>query len=292
MKKILVFGINGFSGKNILKYFRNVIDNKSYSIFGCDIKEDEEISRQLDVYCGDMTNGLFVRDLIAKIKPDYIINLAGSFISSSFDILFKQNVTGSKNILDAVVYSNHPVTKILLIGSAAEYGFPERNPVRETDKPLPVSPYGLTKYIQTEVASYYHRVHNVPVIIARTFNIIGQGLSEALSVGNFLLQIEKAENGTTIEVGNLDSYRDFLDIEQVVAHYWVLLTHGKSGEAYNVCSGKPTKMEEILRKLIQEAGKEINYMPQKGLLKSKDVSIIYGSNEKLRNLYEDIGRCF
>ena len=292
MKKILVFGINGFSGKNFLKHFREVTDCISYSVFGCDIKEDEEISKQLNVYIGDITNHLFVIDLISKIKPDYILNLAGSFISPSFDTLFRQNVAGSKNILDAVVNCNYPVKKILFIGSAAEYGFPERNPVRETDKALPVSPYGLTKYIQTEVAGYYHRVHNLPVIIARTFNIIGQGLSEALSIGNFLLQIERAENGSTIEVGNLESYRDFLDIEQVVAHYWVLLNHGKSGEIYNVCSGKPAKMEEILRKLIQDAGKDINYLPRKDLLKSNDVSIIYGSNEKLRSLYEDISRCF
>lgn len=292
MNKILVFGINGFSGKNFLKYFKDVTDCNSYAIFGCDIKEDEEISQQLNVHIGDITNDLFVKDLIAAIKPDYIINLAGTFISSSFDILFKHNVSGSKNILDAVLYCNHPIKKILLIGSAAEYGFPERNPVNETNKALPVSTYGLTKYFQTEVASYYYRVHHLPVIIARTFNIIGKGLSEVLSIGNFLRQIEKAEDGSTIEVGNLNTYRDFLDIEQVIAHYWTLLNHGKPGEIYNVCSGTPTKMEEILKKLIQDSGKKIKYLIREDLLKRMDLSIIYGSPEKLKSLYEDINRSF
>lgn len=293
MITILAFGINGFTGKHFEKYVQTLPNAKEFQFIGVDVLAKSSLVSTIFKYLEcDILDKERVQQIIVETRPTFILNFVGTFTATSLDDYYSLNVRASENILDACVKSEHKIEKILLIGSAAEYGIPKRNPIHEEDKSSPINLYGITKLFQTELALFYFRAFKIPVVVARTFNIIGEGISNKLSVGNFIKEIDNASDGDTINVGNLDSSRDFLDAASVVMHYWHLTLHGTPGEIYNVCSGKPTKIKDLLEKLITESGRKLKYKSSESLVKSFEVSEIFGSNEKLEKSYANSARSF
>jgi GDP-4-dehydro-6-deoxy-D-mannose reductase len=148
--------------------------------------------------------------------------------------------------------------------------------------------YGLSKVYQTHLVRYYHQVHQVKTIIARTFNLTGKGISASLSVGNFQIQIDAAQDGDSLMVGNLDSERDFLEVGTAVELYMFLLRHGKAGEIYNICSGKPIRIGDLLADMIAKSGKSLLLEVAPQLLQGNDIPQIYGNRTKLDELLSRI----
>lgn len=85
-----------------------------------------------------------------------------------------------------------------------------------------------------------------------------------------------------LEVGNLAARRDFLDVRDVVAAYIALAERGESGEIYNVCSGTPVAIQEVLRRLILLARVPVEVREDPARLRPSDVPLAYGDNAKLR----------
>ena len=125
------------------------------------------------------------------------------------------------------------------------------------------------------------------VIVARPFNILGPGMSEKLFLGSFASQIAKIEKGLlppVLKVGNLKSIRDFLSVEHVASSLLVLADKGLSGQVYNICSGYPMKIKDILDILIKYSKVKIEVMVDKSRTKNKDVSWNVGDNTKISGL--------
>ena len=203
----------------------------------------------------------------------------------------RANVDVSDHILDwASGLGKKTIRRILLIGSAAEYGMPSQNPVSETSELKPNTFYGLSKVIQTEVAMFYSNYKSVPVIVARTFNLFGLGLPRHLAVGNWEHSIKKAKNGDLISVGNLKAQRDYINIEDAVNDYLIILFFGDIGQIYNVCSGKPVEMKLILERLLEISKKSLSPVEDKSRMKKCDTPLIFGDRTKLEKLYEKIGK--
>lgn len=283
MKKILVLGISGFSGRHFINFINKKKLFKDYEFYGIDFNYLENKVSNLQFYQGDCTDKAYLKNIIIEISPHYIINFIGKITGSDINDFNRINVEIPYTILETA-NKYEIIEKILLVGSAAEYGIPVKNPIYENDKLCPVNLYGLSKVYQTQLAEYYFRVKDVPVVIGRTFNIKGEGLSTDLAIGNFIKQINEIPDGGEIKVGNLSTYRDYMDVEEVIDHYWNILLKGSAGEIYNICSGKPRKMSDLLNELIEKSGKKINVTVQKDLIKKNDVEIIFGSNEKYKQL--------
>jgi GDP-4-dehydro-6-deoxy-D-mannose reductase len=193
------------------------------------------------------------------------------------------NCSITQNILEICHQNSLFPDKILLIGSAAEYGIPKQLPIEENDELNPVNLYGLSKVIQTNIGKYYFNNYGLNISFARTFNILGQHLSKHLVFGSFVSKIKDAKNIDTIEVGNLNSRRDFLDVIDVINAYWKIIQHGKPGEIYNVCAGNSHKIGDLLQYLIKLSNKSISPIINTKYLKTFDVKDIYGDNQKLIN---------
>jgi len=84
-----------------------------------------------------------------------------------------------------------------------------------------------------------------------------------------------------IRVGNLSSTRDLTDVRDVVRAYVVLLERGRSGNLYNVCSGKETLMRSLLDNLIQLSKIDIEVEQDPSLVRQQEQRRILGSFEKL-----------
>ena len=233
---ILVFGASGFSGSNFIKYIINNCDDQVIGVTRNGGGEFE--SADIAIYSD-------VETVILKSKPDYIVNFAGSF-SGDFDVDYKINVLGSKNILDAVRNNGLSKIRILLIGSSGEYGIDDSKPISEEHSLSPSSLYGLTKVFQSELMAYYIKVYQLNVCLIRVSNLFGPNMSDKLFVGNFFRQVFDFSKNRKIIICSEHAYRDYIDIRDAVIAYYIVLKNGVSGEIYNLGSGRATQIKTII----------------------------------------------
>src|SRR5258707_5701757 len=220
MKRVAVFGIAGFSGRYFEKYVaREELSSKfEFYGFGRDLNRAEH-SGVFSYHQGDACEEREVLRFVDEIRPAYVLNVTGIFRAENFERFFAVNVGVSKAICEAVRRYVPDIKKLVFVGSAAEYGAIVVNPVKEESEVCPISLYGLSKLYQTLLSRYFFRNYDLPIVVARTFNILGEGLSPELSIGNFMKQIATQPDGGTIKVGNVSTSRDFLPISEVVHRY-------------------------------------------------------------------------
>jgi len=281
VKNVAVFGIAGFSGRHFERFVASTQLTNEFRFFGFgkDLRAAER-SGAFSYRQGNACEESEVFKFICEVQPAYILNLVGVFRAENLEKFFAANVGVSRAICEAALRSRSDVQKLVVVGSAAEYGSTAANPVGEDAEPRPVSNYGLTKLYQTLMAQYYFRNYALPTVVARTFNILGEGLSADLSIGNFMRQIAALPDGGIIKTGNISTSRDFLHILEVSRRYWDLLMKGAPGEIYNVCSGEPRTIRSVLDDLIHQSEKKLFIETDPSLFKKTDIDSIYGDTTK------------
>ena len=224
------------------------------------------------------------QQVLSSVSPDYVLHMAGTTKGDLTEIR-EVNVGIATALLSACATSASDLKSILLIGSGAEYGPPEDLPLTESSLCKPGAPYGISKLEQTDLG--LKAAHNgLPVTILRPFNILGPGISPRLFLGAMLKQIGDIESGKQskrLEVGNLDSQRDFIDVRDFCEVVWCLLHEPKAvGEVFNLCSGVPIIMSDLLNTLLELKGLDDVVIEQrKSEPNPHDIPVHFGSNEKL-----------
>ncbi len=203
----------------------------------------------------DVTDARALHALLERLRPRRVFHLAGSF-SGDYETDYRVNARSSLELLESI-HALGLETRVMLFGSAAEYGTirPEDNPIRESHPLHPVTAYGLTKSFQTQIAGYCAEARGSDVVVARVFNLFAPGLSERLFVGRVERLIERYRRGeaSTIEVGNLDSRRDYVAADIAVAQIRAIASRGVSGDVYHVASGEAVSMREMLYRMLNAA---------------------------------------
>ncbi len=298
--KVLITGIAGFVGKHLVSYLTGEeCADESSEILGIDLSLEnidagdyEEPGFKIMLEEADLTDGDRVSDIIKKFKPDSIYHLAAqSSVSYSWENpveTFRSNVFGGINILEALRKFS-PQCRTLMVCTAEEYGSGGGNaePIDEDSRICPQNPYAISKSALDFFSSVYWRAYKLPVFIARSFNHIGPGQSERFVASDFARQIaliEKGDRPTVVEVGNIEVCRDFLDVRDAVKAYSYIVNLGKTGEAYNVCSGRGVKISDLLDILISlSKTRNIKVEIDRSKFRAIDVGTIYGDNSKLKS---------
>ncbi|NIP26889.1 MAG: NAD-dependent epimerase/dehydratase family protein [Phycisphaerae bacterium] len=237
-------------------------------------------------YKADISSDKAIKDIINQTKPDFIIHLAGTFAKGRQ--AYNVNLLSIISLLESS-FEHVPNAVVVTAGSAAEYGLvtPKQLPLNEQTTCKPITSYGSSKHLASQIALYYHRVHKMRTMVVRPFQLIGKGVNPRLAPGAFAQQLVQIINkdSKVIKVGNLESYRDFLDIRDAVEAIWALCRKPAGGEIFNLCSGKPTKMADLLQMMIEHCGQKPKIEVDPSLLRnSVDVSKVYGSYQKIKNL--------
>ncbi len=290
MKNLLITGAAGFVSGHFLEYLKE--NNLEYNILATDILEDFKADYKNFKYKKiNLREREQLKEILADFKPDYILHLASiSSVSQSWKQpveSFVNNTNIFLNIIESIRELELP-TRILSIGSSEEYGnYPaEKMPLHEDYKLLPCNPYAVARVSQEMLSKLYADCYNVNIIMTRSFNHIGPKQREAFVVPSFvkqLIEIKNSGNTKPLVVGNIEIVRDFLDVRDVVDAYYKLLTQGKIGEVYNVCSGKGVKLKEI----IEIVSDKLEICPKIEIDSSRvrptDNMIIVGDNSKLKS---------
>lgn len=280
--KVLILGASGAMGRALTSLYRES-NQHTLITYGNRVSTDQDGSV-------DISNFFEINTIINKLMPDIIVNLAGVY-TNNYEITHKVNVEGSKNILESCrLCLNIKKIRVVLIGSSGEYGFvnPKECPVKENRVIRPITENGLSKAWQTMLASYYHGL-GVDVVLARIFNLYGPGMSTRLFSGKVLQQIQEVLSGSRdkIEVGNLDSIRDYISTDSAAKLVNKISHSGNSGEIYHVASGIGVLMRDFLEAYLNSYGlnlscvSEIRNSEYRG---GHDVPVMYACMEKTRGL--------
>src|SRR5207237_5761124 len=109
--------------------------------------------------------------------------------------------------------------------------------------------YGASKAAADLTAGQWARAYELDVVRARPFNHTGPGQDPAFvcsALARQLALIEAGRQEPVLRVGNPDPVRDFSDVRDVVAGYVALLERGRTGDAYNICSGEGVSIAEVI----------------------------------------------
>jgi GDP-4-dehydro-6-deoxy-D-mannose reductase len=121
------------------------------------------------------------------------------------------------------------------------------------------------------------------VLRVRAFNHLGTGQTPKFVAPALAERIARNERdgGTDVPVGNLSARRDFTDVRDVVRAYRLLMEHGESGEAYNVCSGTDVAIADIADRLVASARTPMELRHDPALERPVDIPVLRGDNSRI-----------
>lgn len=279
--RVLVTGGSGFVGRRLLEALRERGDDV---VSAAPSRGDDE---HLPL---DLTDSENVRAVVEMVRPELVFHLAAqSFVPRAIEEpleTFRANVDGTMYLLEALRAQDAPKPRLLFVSSALVYGDrPAADmPLRETLPPRPANPYAASKAAGEALVLGYQSSYGLDAVISRAFNHIGVGQDPRFAVSAFAHRLARIASGEerALQVGNVESERDFLDVRDVVSAYVALAERGTSGEIYNVCSGVAVKMREILRRLVNIAGVPVEIREDPALMRTTEISRSVGDPAKLK----------
>lgn len=277
--KVLVTGGTGFAGRHLV----DLLLKSNHQVIATS-NNQEVLTPGVKVIQIDLTDAAAIRKIDFH-DIDAIYHLAGlAAVGVSFDEPRKYldvNAGIQINLFEECLKQNvRP--RFLVVSSGNVYAPEAKLPLTETSPTRPASPYAVSKLTQ-EIIGEYYLGRDFQVVFSRSFNHIGPGQVGGFIVADFAKQIAHAEklSGGSISCGNLDARRDYTDVRDIAEAYCSLIDRGKSGQVYNVCSGKSVSGHEILSGLLAHTQADIEVINDPSLMRPVDILEIYGSYNKI-----------
>lgn len=285
MSKALIIGAAGFAGTAL----RSELINNGYEVVCADVMSNDDSIIKVDMLDSESAD-----KLVADVNPDVIFNLAGQaspFLSwQKIALTMHLNVDLSVNICESVA-RHCPQCRILFIGSANQYDMAKSGDTGLISEDTPLtsdSPYSISKNTQEEILKLLAKKYDLDIVSTRSFNHIGPNQRPGFVITDYCMRIAQLEKGLmeTFNYGNLDSWRDFSDVRDVVRAYRLIAEKGKKGEIYNVGSGKSYYIRDLIGALVDmspEAAEKTTLPPR-----LDDSALIHYRSDNTK-LYEDTG---
>jgi GDP-4-dehydro-6-deoxy-D-mannose reductase len=295
MKKYLITGINGFVAYHFLAHL-NALNEKS-EVLGFDLAVSQEVKEysfkniKFSFVELNLLEYKVLETEIISFNPNFIVHLASfSSVGKSWEMpmeSFLNNTNIFLNIAE-IVRHNKINCRILSIGSSEEYGN-----VKESDIPLkedmvlkPGNPYAVARVSQEMLSKCYVDGYKLDIILTRSFNHIGARQRTDFAIPSFAKQITEGVKQGLKEIklitGDITVIRDFIDVRDVVNAYFTLLFNGKSGELYNVCSGKGHSLKDAIDLIAKIVNVKVKTETDPKRVRPHDNRIIIGSFDKIK----------
>ena len=162
---------------------------------------------------------------------------------------FRANVDGTFAVLEAA--RRHGVKRFTYVASSSCYGIPAIYPTPETAPADPRYPYALTKYLGEQLVMHWAQVYGLPANAVRFFNVYGPRARTSGTYGAvfgvFLAQLLAGRPLTV--VGDGEQTRDFTFVSDAVGALLAVADSNKVGQIYNVGSGRPVSVNELIKEL-------------------------------------------
>jgi GDP-4-dehydro-6-deoxy-D-mannose reductase len=236
----------------------------------------------------ELQDGSAVRGVIRAVRPDKVFHLAAqSFVPTSWTApaaTLTNNIVSQVNLFEAV-RDAHLDPVIHIAGSSEEYGlvYPDEAPIMESNPLRPLSPYAVSKVAQETLAIQFFRSYGLKCIVTRGFNHTGPRRGQVFATSSFAKQIAEIEAGIrkpVIDVGDLDSRRDWTDTRDMVRGYWLATERGEPGEVYNVGQGTCIAVGDMLDILLSHSDVKIAKEQDPSRMRPSDVQLLWANVDK------------
>ena len=284
-RRIMVTGSNGFVGRHLIKTLEQSLQPGDVIVRAgreptCDVALD-------------LTDAKSVTAAVAAAAPDIVFHLAGEAsvaqAANAAAVTWQVNFVGTMALAVALGEVG-PNATLLFTSSAEVYGRAFLDGVvDELARPAPLSVYAQAK-LATEQMLAAVLPSSATLIVVRPSNHIGPGQDERFVLPSLARQLALAERtGETarIEVGNLSSERDFMDVRDVVTAYAALVRHYMGTgirEVFNISSQKTRKISSLLDMLRENARVPSEVIVDPGRVRSSEVPVAAIQSTRLRKV--------
>lgn len=269
MEKILVTGGAGFIGSHLVDFY---IGN--YEVFVLDDLSMGSLGNlpdhsNLKFIEGSVTDENLLTETIKNNQFKYIYHLAAvASVQDSIERPIETNRVNSLStlyLLELVRKYQKSIEKMIFSSSAAVYGDVKKLPKHETDGVLPLTPYAIDKYSSERYMVIYQKLHNVPTVAVRFFNVYGERqnpnspYSGVISIvtDKFINQ-KQGDNDILNIYGDGEQTRDFVNVADVInALVLVAESPNSKGNVYNIGQGKQISLNNIIKIYTNITGVEL-----------------------------------
>lgn len=270
MSRVLVTGASGLLGRRVCRLLADS---------GTDVVGTSR-SGASGTRVVDLARPGAAEDLLASVRPDVVLHLAGGQSGG----LWTTNVVPTVHLLDAVAQAA-PRARLIVAGSAAEYGDGAGVPLAETALCAPVNDYGRAKLAQTSLARELARRDDLQLLVVRPFNVVAHDMPVGTALGNVLQQVLAGSGPVRhVRCGRTDVLRDFATADDVAAALARLIALESPEHVLNICTGTGTALLDVIEGLAAalEVSVELTTDPRLAALPAP--SVVVGDAGRLEAL--------
>ena len=268
-KKVLITGILGQDGANMAEY---LLENTDNLIYGMQRRSGSPNFHNIKNFIahdrfnlvdGDLTDSVSINELVLRIQPDYLINFgANSFVGVSWDTplsVFDINACGVIRCLEAIK-KHQPDCRFYSAGSSEELGDVDYSP-QDLKHPIkPRSPYGASKAAARHLVKVYRESYNLYAVHSILFNHEGPRRGAEFvtrkitkKVAEIFHKIKNNEKFEPLQLGNIESRRDWSDSRDFMRGVWLMLNQDEPKD-YVLASGETHSVKDFVSKAFSAAG--------------------------------------
>ena len=274
-KKALITGTTGQDGA----YLAEFMINKGYEVHGIKRRsssfntqrvdhifiDEHEGAKDFFLHYGDLTDSTNLIQIIQKIQPDEIYNLAAqSHVAVSFETpVYTANADaiGTLRLLEAIKILNlQNKTKFYQASTSELFGNAKKSPQNESTPFEPVSPYGTAKLYSYWITVNYRNAYNIHASNGILFNHEGPTRGETFISRKISMAVAAIKFGKKelLYVGNLDAERDWGHAKDYVEGMWMILQQNNPDD-YVLATGKKYSVRTFIELAFQQIGIKIQW---------------------------------
>ena len=246
MSRILITGGTGFIGKNLVE--RTLAEGHEVNILDRETKKPQ--NNEARIIKGDIRKKTDLENAIKDIEVIYHLAAKTNVMESFKDPISHNeiNIGGTLNVLNTITNKR---IKLVYPSTAAIYGNPMTNPIKESHPINPLSPYGISKLTGELYCDIYRNKFGVNCEIFRLFNVYGiKTETDGKDViTRFISKVNK--NEAPIIYGDGHQTRDFIHVNDVI-DVFIKSMNIKKGNTYNLGSGKSISLNDLANILMKE----------------------------------------
>jgi len=183
------------------------------------------------------------------------------------------NISGTRNVIEAAKENN--VKKIIFSSSSEVYGEPVAVPISESNTPMPITTYGISKLAGEEYVKSYGKMYGIEYTIVRLFNVYGFGQSDQFVIPEF---IKSALTGETLKIhGSGSQIRSFCHVSDVCNAMNLILKEG-NGQIFNIGNNiEPISIKILADKIVSlsKSNSKIEAIPFTEAHRGRNVEILH-----------------
>ncbi len=265
MKTALITGITGQDGS----YLAEILLEKGYSVHGIIRRSSTSNTARINLliaknaitlHDGDLTDTLSLIRIVSEVQPDEIYNLAAqSHVQVSFDVPeYSSDVDalGVLRILEAVrILGLTKKTRVYQASTSELYGKVEEVPQKETTPFHPYSPYAVAKQYGFWMVKEYREAYGMFAVNGILFNHESERRGENFVTRKITLAAGRIAEGLQdcLELGNLDSLRDWGYAKDYVECMWMMMQQDKP-EDFVIATGVQHTVRDFTEKAFAANG--------------------------------------